>query len=81
MPILSLIAIYFIVWWLTLFMVLPWGARSQVDDGEVVRGSEPGAPAIARMWPKLLITSVIAAILMALLLWGLSNPFLREYWR
>lgn len=77
----SLLAVYFVVWWLTLFMVLPFGARSQVDAGEVIRGSEPGAPAVLRLWPKLLITTLVAAVLTALLLWGLTNPVLREYWR
>ena len=77
----SLLAVYFVVWWLTLFMVLPFGARSQVDAGEIIRGSEPGAPAVLRLWPKLLITTLVAAVLTALLLWGLTNPVLREYWR
>ena len=77
----SLIAIYFVVWWLSLFMVLPIGARSQSDDGIVVPGTDPGAPALLRMWPKLLATTILAAVLTALLLWGLSNPVLREYWR
>jgi len=76
----TLAAIYFVVWWLTLFMVLPFGARSQVDAGEVIRGSEPGAPAVLRLWPKLLVTTVLAAIIMGLLMWGLSNPLLRQYW-
>jgi predicted secreted protein len=77
----SMAAIYFVVWWLCLFVVLPFRVRNQVDDGEWVRGSERGAPAIARLWPKLLITTLLAAVVTALLLWGLSNPTLREYWR
>lgn len=81
MPILSILAIYFVVWWLCLFVVLPFKVRNQVDDGEWVEGSERGAPAIARLWPKLLITTLLAAVITALLFWGLSNEFLREYWR
>ncbi|GHA10602.1 hypothetical protein GCM10007989_00980 [Devosia pacifica] len=77
----SIIAIYFVVWWLCLFMVLPWGARSQSDAGEVTPGTEPGAPALFRIWRKLLITSVLAALLSVLLVWALGNPTLREYWR
>jgi len=77
----SMAAIYFVVWWLCLFVVLPFRVRNQVDDGEWVHGSERGAPAIARLWPKLLITTLLAAVVTALLLWGLSNPMLREYWR
>lgn len=81
MPILSILAIYFVVWWLCLFVVLPFKVRNQVDDGEWVEGSERGAPAIARLWPKLLITTLLAAVVTALLFWGLGNEFLREYWR
>lgn len=76
----SILAIYFVVWWLCLFVVLPFRVRNQVDDGEWVQGTERGAPAVARLWPKLLITSVLAAIVSGLLLWGLSQPLLREYW-
>ena len=77
----SIIAIYLVVWWLCLFMILPFGARSQRDAGEVVAGSEPGAPALLRLWPKLLVTTLLAAVLTAGLFWALSNPVLREYWR
>lgn len=74
------IAIFFIVWWLCLFVVLPFRVRNQVDDGAWVQGSERGAPAIARLWPKLLVTTVLAGVVTALLLWGLSSAWLREYW-
>src|SRR6266536_2082582 len=30
------LAIYFIVWWMVLFAVLPWGVRSQLESGQVV---------------------------------------------
>ena len=78
----TFIAIYFIVWWLCLFVVLPFRVRNQVDVGEWQEGSERGAPAgLLRLWPKLLVTTLLAAVVTALLLWGLSNPFLQEYWR
>ena len=82
MPIVTILAVDFIVWWLCLFMVLPFKVRNQIDAGEHVPGSERGAPAgIFRFWPKLLVTTLLAAVLTGLLLWGLSNPLLREYWR
>jgi len=31
----TFIAIYFIIWWVVLFAVLPWGVRSQEESGEV----------------------------------------------
>jgi hypothetical protein len=40
------IAIYFIIWWVVLFAVLPWGVRNQQEQGTVTPGSDPGAPAI-----------------------------------
>lgn len=80
MPVISAVAIYFVVWWLCLFLVLPLGARSQRDAGEVFHGSEAGAPALLRLWPKLLATSVLAALLTALLFWALSNETLQQYW-
>ena len=49
----SYAALYFVLWWLCLFIVLPFGARNQEDAGEVVRGTEPGAPVLFRLWPKL----------------------------
>jgi predicted secreted protein len=76
----SIFAVYFVVWWLSLFMVLPFRVHNQVDAGDWVHGSERGAPVILRLWPKLLAASLLAAVLTALLLWGLSTPLLREYW-
>ncbi len=77
----SLLAVYFVIWWLCFILVLPIGARSQAElGGEIVRGSDPGAPAVLRMWPKLLAASVLAIAVTALLFWGLSNPWLKEYW-
>ncbi|RYE83730.1 MAG: DUF1467 family protein [Hyphomicrobiales bacterium] len=81
MPILTILAVYFIVWWLCLFVVLPFRVKNQVDVGEHVPGTERGAPAgVFRFWPKLLVTSLLAAVVTGLVFWGISNPFLREYW-
>jgi len=76
----SFVAIYIVIWWLCLFLVLPFGARNQIDNGEVVAGSDPGAPAFFRLWPKLLATTILSIFVQALLMWGLSNPALQEYW-
>ncbi len=60
------IALYFIIWWLCLFAVLPFGVRSQIEDGNVTLGTEPGAPRKPYVQRKLLITSVVAAIVFAI---------------
>jgi predicted secreted protein len=63
-------AIYFVLWWVLLFAVLPWGVRSQEESGEVVPGSDPGAPAVPRLLAKLLWTTVVTTVVFALLYAG-----------
>ncbi|SMF25201.1 Predicted secreted protein [Tistlia consotensis] len=56
------IVVYFLVWWLALFVVLPFGARPSAAPEE---GHEPGAPDKPRLWTKVLATSLLAAVI-----WG-----------
>ncbi|MCZ8261469.1 MAG: DUF1467 family protein [Beijerinckiaceae bacterium] len=58
----SAIAIYFVIWWTTLFAVLPLGVRSQIEAGEVVPGTEPGAPASTNIRKVVLLNSGVAAV-------------------
>lgn len=57
------LALYFVIWWITLFAVLPFGIRSQEEAGEVVAGTEPGAPVLPGLLKKAVITSLIAAVI------------------
>ena len=59
----SLFVVYLLIWWVTLFAVLPIGVRGQAEEGEVVRGSEPGAPVDSNMRRKVKMTTIIATIL------------------
>jgi predicted secreted protein len=59
------VAIFFIIWWVVLFAVLPWGIRSQAEAGEVVPGSDPGAPALPKLKSKLVWTTLVAGIVFA----------------
>ena len=59
-------AVYFVMWWIVLFVTLPFGVRSQHEDGESVPGTDPGAPIMALMGRKLIWTTVISALLFAL---------------
>ncbi len=82
MPILSLVAIYFIVWWLCLFLILPFGVKSQIEQSSVIApGTEAGAPWRSHIRKKLLATTLLSFVVMWLSMWLLSNPVLQEYWR
>jgi predicted secreted protein len=60
------IAIFFLIWWITLFAVLPFGVRRQDEDGIITPGTDPGAPSIARLGAKLLWTTGVASVIFAL---------------
>jgi len=67
------VAIYFIVWWTVIFAVLPFGVRSQHEDGAVEDGTEPGAPSRPLLLRKALITTVIAAVIVGVFAWSLET--------
>ena len=58
------LALYFVIWWILLFAVLPFGIRSQAETGEVVAGSEPGAPSAPALREKALWTTLLSAIVL-----------------
>ena len=60
----SLIAIYFVLWWLCLFAVLPWGVKTQAEDGEVVPGTFASAPVKPNLLKKAVATSILAAVIL-----------------
>jgi predicted secreted protein len=63
----TVIAIYFLIWWVTLFAVLPWGVDNQEESGDVTPGTDPGAPAIHRVWSKLGWTTLVATVIFGML--------------
>jgi len=58
-------AIYFVLWWIVLFLTLPFGVRSQHEDGEGAPGTDPGAPIASQMGRKLIWTTAISAVIFA----------------
>jgi predicted secreted protein len=70
------LAIYFIVWWITLFVTLPFGVRSQHEEGGGVPGSDPGAPVMPHMRRKVMWTTVISLVVYSLGMWGYREGLL-----
>ena len=69
-------AIYFVIWWIALFLTLPFGVRSQHEDGEGSPGSDPGAPITTHMGVKLIWTTVISAVIFAMALFAYNAGYL-----
>jgi predicted secreted protein len=63
MSLVSLVAIYFVVWWVVLFAVLPWGVRTQEEEGDVVLGTARSAPSRPMLLRKALATTVVSAVI------------------
>ena len=65
MSLISSLATFFVIWWLCLFVVLPFGVKSQHEAGDVTLGTEHGAPHRPLLLRKALATTVLAAIVFA----------------
>lgn len=64
MTIVSSLAIYFIMWWLCLFLVLPFGVRTQQEDEEgVIQGTNPSAPAKPLILKKIIATTLLSGLM------------------
>ena len=66
----TIAAIYFIIWWLVLFTVLPWGVRSQHEHGDIPPGTDPGAPSIHGLKKKVVWTTVVATAVFGAFYWA-----------
>ncbi len=74
MTITAAIVLFAVIWFLTLFVVLPIGLRTQGEDGEVVPGTPSSAPSHPGLRRKFFwVTAITLAIwlpLCAFILWG-----------
>lgn len=60
------LAIYFIIWWIVLFAMLPIGVRTSEEAGEKVSpGHAESAPQSPNLLPKMVATTVISTIIFA----------------
>lgn len=65
----SAFAIYFVVWWVTLFAVLPFSVRTQAEAGEVVPGAPASAPEKTSFLKIAIRNTVVASIVFAVIYW------------
>jgi predicted secreted protein len=66
--------VFAVVWWLILFMVLPFGAA---PPDEVEPGMATSAPAKPRIGLKLAITTVLAIAVTAVVVWLIDSGLIQ----
>jgi predicted secreted protein len=71
------LAIYFIIWWIVLFAVLPIGVRTQGEEGIVVPGTPSSAPASPRLLKIAVLTTVVAGLVFGLVWLLVTKPAVR----
>lgn len=71
-PVLA-IAVYIFIWWIVLFAVLPFGVRTQAEEGEVVPGTPESAPVKPRLVRVFLINTVLATVVFGLVYVIITN--------
>ncbi len=86
----TIIAVYFVIWWITFVAMVNYGHTSQAKAGTIEKGTPAGAPQNFSFGRKAFWVSIVAAIVTAFIYWlieksGLSlsdYPFMpnfREY--
>lgn len=60
-----LVALYFMMWWILFLAILPFGVRTQEEDGEVVPGTVESAPKHPNMLKKVIINTVVTTVVFA----------------
>lgn len=72
------LVIFLISWWLCFFAVLPIGVRGQFEDGEIIEGTEEGAPS-EHMVPKKIIWATIGAVICTAIVGLFIVPYLQAH--
>ena len=75
MGITSAIVLFAVIWFLTLFIVLPLRLKTQGDLGKVYHGTHAGSPENPQMKKRFLVTTVVAIIVWAVVAGSILGGF------
>lgn len=64
MDFLTAFFIYFLIWWVMLFTVLPLGVKRHEEEG---KGFDAGAPAQPQLAKKLMLNTVLSAVILGII--------------
>ncbi|WP_442583283.1 DUF1467 family protein [Mesorhizobium sp. ASY16-5R] len=67
MSYISAAAVFLIIWWTVLFAVLPFGLKTQDDDGETVLGTVSSAPRGPHMLRAVIWTTIVSLVIFGFL--------------
>lgn len=66
-------AVFFVMWWIVLMAILPWGVKTAQEAGEQgIAGQATSAPQNPMLLKKALWTTVVTAVLFSLF-WAVMN--------
>ena len=70
----AIAGIFFVLWWLILFAVLPFGTHTQDEDkeGGVVLGTPRSAPVAPMLIRKAIATTIVTAIVVGALVFAVN---------
>ena len=74
MSFVSGLVVYILLWWWVFLMTLPFGVKA---PDAIEAGHATSAPAKPMLWRKAGVTTVIAAVLFALVYWVIVSEFIR----
>jgi len=60
----SVLALYFILWWVVLFATLPFGLKTQEEDRDVTLGTVSSAPKGPHMLRAFVRTTIVSALIL-----------------
>jgi predicted secreted protein len=63
MSVMSALALYGVLWFLTMFIVLPIRLKTQGENGDIVPGTHASAPSEVHMWAKAKLVTLISAVI------------------
>ena len=68
------IVVYVMIWWLVIFMVLPFGVK---PPEEPEPGHAPSAPDRPMLWRKAAVTTAISAVIWVVVYIAVTNHWVR----
>jgi predicted secreted protein len=67
------LAVFLMIWWTALFLVLPWGIHTDSASGQV------GAPRVPHLKRKFIATTLISALVWLAIEWAVLTPDLLSF--